>query len=161
MANGHLKCVGSSYFLKKEFGCGYHLICVKKSTCDSEKVTALLRRYIPDIKVEGDVGTELSYQMPVESSKNFTELFRELEDNSDYLGVESYGISLTTLEDVFMKVGTDPVKLNEEPLQINGNLADQQDSEFGSDMTCNCKLFNCMLESLVQRFLHHREDKNS
>lgn len=138
--SGNLKCVGSSFFLKKEFGCGYHLICVKKPDCDTEKITSLLKRYMPDVKVEYDVGTELSYQLSDKCSEMFNKIFSELENRSDELGVDSYGVSLTTLEEVFMKVGTDPINSDDEPLLVNGSLTDKQDSEFGSETTCKIQI---------------------
>ncbi|XP_037025654.1 ATP-binding cassette sub-family A member 3-like isoform X1 [Bradysia coprophila] len=137
MANGNLKCVGSSFFLKKQFGCGYHLVCVKKPNCDTEKITSLLKLYMPDVKVECDVGTELSYQLSDKCSHMFSKIFSELEIRSNELGVDSYGVSLTTLEEVFMKVGTDTIKLDDEPPQMNGTLANKPDSEFGSETTLN------------------------
>lgn len=44
-------------------------------------------------------------------------MFMELEDRQKELGILSFGVSLTTLEEVFLKVGTDPIK----QLEINGN----------------------------------------
>lgn len=103
MSQGILRAVGSPFFLKKQFGVGYHLVCVKKSSCDSSKVTDRLRNYIPDIKVESDVGTELSYLLDEHNIAVFQSMLQDLEANSDALEVESYGISLTTLEEVFLK----------------------------------------------------------
>lgn len=103
MSQGKLRAVGSSFFLKKQFGVGYHLVCVKKPSCDSKKVTNLLRRFIPDIKVETDVGTELSYLLDENNVSVFQSMLQELENNSQPLDIESYGISLTTLEEVFLK----------------------------------------------------------
>ena len=60
MANGAVKCCGSSFFLKKKFGTGYHLILDTLSSCDSNCVTQLLQKYIPDIKV-----TWCCFQIPV------------------------------------------------------------------------------------------------
>lgn len=54
-----------------------------------------------------NTGAELSYILPRESSKNFAGLFSQLEDNHEDLGIASYGASMTTMEEVFMKVGTD------------------------------------------------------
>lgn len=53
---GQLECMGSSFYLKKKYGTGYRLICVKRNGCDPQLITALLRKYIPDIEVETDVG---------------------------------------------------------------------------------------------------------
>lgn len=51
MAGGKLECCGSSFFLKKKYGAGYHLIMDKSLHCDIDEVTALLQNYIPNIQV--------------------------------------------------------------------------------------------------------------
>ena len=51
MAGGRLQCCGSSFFLKKKYGAGYHLVMDKDPGCEVEKVTNLLKMYIPNIKV--------------------------------------------------------------------------------------------------------------
>lgn len=51
MAAGQLKCCGSSFFLKKKYGAGYHLILDKELDCDIDKVTALLQKHLPSIHV--------------------------------------------------------------------------------------------------------------
>ncbi len=50
------------------------------------------------------MGAELSFQLPMNASAAFPELFARLEADSVPLGIETYGISVTTLEEVFMKV---------------------------------------------------------
>lgn len=160
MSNGSLKCVGSSYFLKKKFGNGYRLICVKKATCHSDKVTQLLQRYIPDIQANdiGDIGTELSYQLSEANSNTFHTMFRELEDRSDELGIDSYGISLTTLEEVFMKVGSDSSKETHDFVGINGNdnLLDIENRAYGSKEVCKFDLmiFFCSDDETLILYLH-------
>ena len=49
-------------------------------------------------------GLELSYILPKEESSQFESLFGHLENNKSELGIESYGASVTTLEEVFLKV---------------------------------------------------------
>lgn len=51
MAGGSLQCVGSSFFLKKKYGAGYHLTLEKAAQCNVIKITELLRNYIPNIQV--------------------------------------------------------------------------------------------------------------
>ena len=43
--------------------------------------------------------------MPSDYSHKFEELFSEIESNREELGIASYGASVTTLEEVFIKVG--------------------------------------------------------
>ncbi|CAH1158803.1 unnamed protein product, partial [Phyllotreta striolata] len=107
MAGGKLQCCGSSFFLKKKYGAGYTLVMDKTKDCDASKVTELLRNYIPEIQIESNVGSELSYQLTDNYAPLFESLLKQLEIESESLGIRSYGISLTTLEEVFMKVGAD------------------------------------------------------
>lgn len=66
-------------------------------------MTRLLRKYVSDIKVDTDVGSELSYKLDARNSHLFKAMLREFEDRSHSLGVNGYGISLTSLEEVFIK----------------------------------------------------------
>lgn len=109
MGMGVIQCCGSPFFLKKKLGAGYHLICVKGENCDSAKVTEVLRRHVPDADVENDIGTELSYLFVEQNVSMFREMFEELESRLAELRLISFGVSLTTLEEVFMSVGTDPM----------------------------------------------------
>jgi ATP-binding cassette subfamily A (ABC1) protein 1 len=51
-----------------------------------------------------DVSSEEIYQLPLDCVNTFEKLFNSLDDNLDSLGIESYGISITTLEEVFLSV---------------------------------------------------------
>lgn len=95
--------MGTSFHLKKKYGAGYRLICVKRSGCDSSKVTQLLQRHIPDLKVDTEVGAELTYVLDESNTDKFRGLFQDLENNIESLSVASFGVSLSTLEDVFMR----------------------------------------------------------
>ncbi|KAL1517917.1 hypothetical protein ABEB36_001617 [Hypothenemus hampei] len=107
MAGGELQCCGTSFFLKKKYGAGYHLIMDKNPKCDPYTVTNLLAKYIPNIQPNGNVGSELSYLLAESQSGLFEPMLRDLEQNKEFFGINSFGISLTTLEEVFMKVGAD------------------------------------------------------
>ena len=50
-------------------------------------------------------GLELSFILPSEYSNQFEKLFTEIEEKREELGISSYGASVTTLEEVFIKVG--------------------------------------------------------
>ncbi|XP_050098673.1 phospholipid-transporting ATPase ABCA3-like [Anopheles aquasalis] len=115
MADGELKAAGSSFFLKKRFGVGYRLICVKDEGCDTARVTAMMRQHIGNMQVETDIGTELSYVLDDSHTAVFQPLLQDLESHSSSLGISSYGISLTTLEEVFLRVGSDSHTLDKKP----------------------------------------------
>ncbi|XP_068941040.1 phospholipid-transporting ATPase ABCA3-like [Petaurus breviceps papuanus] len=105
MAKGDLQCCGSSLFLKHKYGAGYHLIMVKEPQCNIKKISQLIFRFVPNARMESNVGAELSFILPKENAVRFEELFTELETNQEKLGISSYGASVTTMEEVFLKVG--------------------------------------------------------
>lgn len=107
MADGEIKCCGSSLFLKNKYGVGYHMVMVKDSdNCDTEAITSLVQSHVPIAQLESNnIGTELSYILPSEYSCKFQGLFMDIEDKQKDLGISSYGASVTTLEEVFFKVG--------------------------------------------------------
>lgn len=96
--------MGTPFFLKKRFSVGYRLICVKTDHCDPQSVTELLSAHIPDIHIETDVGSELTYLLKESYIPMFKELLEDFENNSNELGISSFGVTLTTLEEVFLKV---------------------------------------------------------
>ncbi|KAK4877002.1 hypothetical protein RN001_009508 [Aquatica leii] len=113
MSNGKLECSGSSFFLKKKYGAGYHLILDKSPECDVTKVTELLGKYIENISVHNNIGSELTYVLSEQYISTFEKMLNELETESDKLGIRSYGISLTTLQEVFIKVAAGHGELEE------------------------------------------------
>ncbi|GJQ88081.1 hypothetical protein Trydic_g13093 [Trypoxylus dichotomus] len=129
MAGGQLQCCGSSFFLKKKYGAGYHLVMDKSQECDVNQVTNILKVYIPNIKVQTNIGSELSYTLSENQSSVFEEMLSDLENKSKDLGINSYGISLTTMEEVFMKVGADH---GQEELN-NGQMIDKQKLDTTTD----------------------------
>ncbi|KAM6297369.1 ATP-binding cassette sub-family A member 10-like [Aegotheles albertisi] len=103
ISHGRLKCVGSSLFLKKKWGIGYHLRIHVSESCDLENVTALVKQYIPSVIFSGHSQYELRYKLPLENTNKFPDLFSGLDGCSDQ-GIINYGVSMTTLEDVFLKL---------------------------------------------------------
>uniref|UniRef100_A0A8C9SU04 ATP binding cassette subfamily A member 3 n=1 Tax=Scleropages formosus TaxID=113540 RepID=A0A8C9SU04_SCLFO len=105
MASGELQCCGSPLFLKNKYGAGYHMVIVKGEMCDVSRITQLVHMYVPNATLESSAGAELSYILPKENTSRFELLFAELEMNREELGIASYGASVTTMEEVFLRVG--------------------------------------------------------
>ena len=78
-------------------------VCEKGFDCDINGTTRLIQEYIPNVQVESNVGTELSYRLDGKYSRVFQSMLKDLEDNSRSLDINGYGISQTTLEEVFLK----------------------------------------------------------
>uniref|UniRef100_A0A8C0MPP4 ABC transporter domain-containing protein n=1 Tax=Canis lupus familiaris TaxID=9615 RepID=A0A8C0MPP4_CANLF len=55
MVKGSLCCCGSSIFLKRIYGVGYHIIIVKEPHCDVEQITRLVEQHVPDARLETNV----------------------------------------------------------------------------------------------------------
>jgi ATP-binding cassette subfamily A (ABC1) protein 3 len=122
MAEGELKTIGSSFFLKKKFGVGYRLVCVKAPGCDPSQLTNLLEKYIPGIQIETNIGSELTYVLKEEFINQFKDIFADLENQSEKLKISSFGVSLTTLEEVFLKVGSDSLQAVNEDESSNSGI---------------------------------------
>uniref|UniRef100_A0A8C0FHU3 ATP binding cassette subfamily A member 3 n=1 Tax=Bubo bubo TaxID=30461 RepID=A0A8C0FHU3_BUBBB len=105
MAKGELQCCGSSLFLKRKYGAGYHMVMVKEPYCNLGEISRLICQYVPNATMESNAGAELSFILPKESTHRFEALFTELEQKREELGIASYGASVTTMEEVFLRVG--------------------------------------------------------
>ncbi|NXI06362.1 ABCA9 protein, partial [Pachycephala philippinensis] len=103
ISHGRLKCVGSSLFLKKNWGICYHLRIHISESCDLENVTSLVKGYVPNATFSGHRQYELRYKLPLENVNKFPDLFSGL-DNCSEQGIINYGVSMTTLEDVFLRL---------------------------------------------------------
>lgn len=69
----------------------------------SGRITRLVKKLIPDAKLNEDLNSEISFVLPAEHTARFSELFEQLEDNKRELRIDNIGISISTLEDVFLK----------------------------------------------------------
>ncbi|OWK58248.1 ATP-binding cassette sub-family A member 8-B [Lonchura striata] len=100
---GRLQSVGSSLYLKRKWGIGYHLRMHINDLCDPELVSSMVRQYIPDAVLKGQKRDELCFRLPLENTDSFPDLFSHLE-SSLVPGVVNYEVTRTTLEDVFLKL---------------------------------------------------------
>eukprot|EP00126_Sphaerothecum_destruens_P010030 Sdes_comp20661_c0_seq1m15977 len=113
ISSGRVKCAGSSSFLKSKLGIGYSIIFAKNVDKNSGPVFddfcahnlgELILKHIEDAQFSVDVGTEVVYKLPRENVANFPPLFRELDATLHNLGLIGYGISVTSLEEVFLRL---------------------------------------------------------
>uniref|UniRef100_A0A452UDS1 P-type phospholipid transporter n=1 Tax=Ursus maritimus TaxID=29073 RepID=A0A452UDS1_URSMA len=76
------------------------------SYSDVSAISNLIRKHVAEARLVEDIGHELTYVLPYEAAKEgaFVELFHEIDDRLSDLGISSYGISETTLEEIFLKV---------------------------------------------------------
>nr|XP_038957116.1 ATP-binding cassette sub-family A member 3-like isoform X9 [Rattus norvegicus] len=104
MVRGTLHCCGSSVFLKQIYGAGYHIVLEKEPYCDVDNIIAMIQQHVPGSMLENDIGNELSFILPKKYVSRFETLFTELEMRQKALGIANFGASITTMEEVFLKV---------------------------------------------------------
>lgn len=127
MNEGKLCCSGTPFFLKSAFGTGYRLRIAKQDNFDSSKFLATLQKYIPNTTLSTEIETEVVYCLDDVNIDKKTlmsllpSLFDDLETNKPKYGIDSCGLSYSTLEDVFLTVGSD--------VNLNSSLEKAQDSD--------------------------------
>ncbi|KRX54344.1 ATP-binding cassette sub-family A member 3, partial [Trichinella sp. T9] len=142
LSNGTLQCCGTSFFLKRQFGkrnssCvaivlqtgdGYRLKVIFKYAGKekAEQLLKLIEEYIPGAQLSNCIGTEAIYTVPLIKGPKLHALFASIEQKLDQYDVESFGLSIVTMEEVFLRVSP------KEPAVDNGQahlsaLADELD----------------------------------
>lgn len=104
MASGQLMCIGSSLFLKNRFGLGYKLTLVKKHALLSPNVEPFLQTYFAGVLKQSEVRGEVSFVIPRNQTSSFRPFFEAFDAKLNDFDIKSYGVSMTTLEEVFLKI---------------------------------------------------------
>lgn len=76
---------------------------VKEPLCDVPIITHVIQSHVPTAEMASNIGSELKYILPHDSSSSFYALFSELEKRKEDLKISGYGASITTMEEVFIK----------------------------------------------------------
>jgi ATP-binding cassette subfamily A (ABC1) protein 3 len=166
MAEGEVRCCGSSLFLKNRFGAGYNLTVVKDDAkCVDADVIAFVASYVPSAQVLSNVGSEIAFQLPINSSSQFASMFAKMDASLSKMGLLSYGVSVTTLEEVFIKVAEmddegNQHTLTKEARRQDGTPASSPVSDINSDSGTPKAAFSVHLKALLlKRFRYARRDK--
>ncbi|XP_027734794.1 ATP-binding cassette sub-family A member 13 [Empidonax traillii] len=120
LQRGQLRCCGSPSYLRETYGQGHSLTLIKKPSMfeiqdpkHTVRVTSLVQTHIPEAFLKENSGTELTYVIPERADKaSFKGLFQALDQSLQHLHVTGYGISDTTLEEVFLKLLQDSEKMS-------------------------------------------------
>uniref|UniRef100_A0A7N8WK55 ATP-binding cassette, sub-family A (ABC1), member 4b n=1 Tax=Mastacembelus armatus TaxID=205130 RepID=A0A7N8WK55_9TELE len=176
ISKGQLHCCGSPLFLKNCFGVGFYLTLVRQtesvSNTDTEKaipaflklnITSLIHHHVPEAKLIEMIGQELTYLLPSKGFKHraYASLFRELEETLVDMGLSSFGISDTSLEEIFIKVTADGEAANNattpEHNGMNGTTHGASDNSAGkaSRQVKGAVLILKQFHALVVKRFHH------
>lgn len=107
MSSGQVKCCGSALFLKKVFNAGYHLRISKSHNWNQVAFDELIGlKYNLKDKLENLTPHELMYKFDAdETGQVLPALFDDLEKAKERVGIFGFGITVSTMDDVFMKIG--------------------------------------------------------
>ncbi|XP_040293719.1 ABC-type organic anion transporter ABCA8-like isoform X2 [Bufo bufo] len=132
ISNGRLKCVGSSLFLKRKWGIGYHLRMQVIPSCDPEQMTSIIKQHIPSAKLSMQNEEQITYTLPFENMDCFSDLFAHL-DRRVGQDIVTYGVSMTTLDDVFIKLEGE-AELEKGDYSVFGQDQQMADDTFSAEM---------------------------
>ncbi|XP_051020674.1 ATP-binding cassette sub-family A member 13 [Acomys russatus] len=118
LQQGRLRCCAPPAGLKETYGQGLTLTLTRQLSVlerqepnDLARVTSLIQVYIPQAFLKDSSQRELTYAIPKDADKTcFKGLCQALDQNLQYLHLTGYGISDTTLEEVFLMLLHDTKK---------------------------------------------------
>lgn len=139
ISSGELQCVGTTMYLKRQYGEGYHLIVELASALNGDearpdavlnpitqrnssinsmrfiKLTEFLRQHVPDLAIKEQHGDQITYVLldDAEHTREFPTMLAELEAHRKKYNIKSYGLSNSSLEQVFLRVA-DEIKRPED-----------------------------------------------
>uniref|UniRef100_A0A7N6BK81 ABC transporter domain-containing protein n=1 Tax=Anabas testudineus TaxID=64144 RepID=A0A7N6BK81_ANATE len=183
LERGGLKCCGSPFYLKDKLGQGYKLTLTKKmqtehEQIDSSELKAFVQSHVPEARLKESQGGDLIYSLPPFTSSNassYRSLLTALDSNLDTLQLSGYGISDTTLEEVFLQLTRENAEAEGGALSISQTVSDTGSIDsFSSDLhfsplmrlelTGSTKVrgmalaWQQMTAILIKRFHHSRRD---
>jgi len=115
LTNGALRCIGTQKKLKRKYGGGYHLyinchrdehlkLGSSKGPQDSwKKLQEYMKKNIPKAQLQSEFNGGFVYLVE-EEGLEVSKIFEEIESKKQELGISDWGISQSTLGDVFMKI---------------------------------------------------------
>ena len=107
MHEGKMTCLGTSMFLKNQFGVGYVMTIEKSDPDTNTKILAyMMARLGPDVHKVSEIAAEMTIQIPSKYCSKFKDFFEDFDNDLEKLDIQSYSISLTTLEQIFLKIGS-------------------------------------------------------
>ncbi|XP_041450578.1 LOW QUALITY PROTEIN: ATP-binding cassette sub-family A member 17-like [Drosophila obscura] len=107
ISDGRLRCLGSLAFLKKQNETSYLLTCEKGPNCQVSKLTQLIAAHVPNTRPHSNIGSDVSYRLPHRYLGSFGSLFSDLEQQKEQLDVVGFGLSSTSLAEIFMSHGAE------------------------------------------------------
>lgn len=152
LSRGRLRCEGTALALKSQFGIGYKLnISVAEEGSNARGIQELVASSVPGARLDGRTRSDMSFILPYSGVPEFEGLFKALDrhvaasragraegdadakavDRKGRLGVAGYGVSLTSLEEVFLRL----TELDEGDVSDDGKTQSRSNVESDSGST--------------------------
>ncbi|KAM4874915.1 ATP-binding cassette sub-family A member 13 [Thomomys bottae] len=143
LQQGRLRCCGPPLCLKEAYSQGLSLTLTKQPSVleahdakDIARVTSLIQVYVPQAFLKDSSGGELTYIIPEAADKTcFKGLFQALDQNLQHLRLTGYGITDTTLEEVFLKLLKDSNKKSHIAL---GTILEPENQRLTGPLVSHC-----------------------
>ncbi|GMR52722.1 hypothetical protein PMAYCL1PPCAC_22917, partial [Pristionchus mayeri] len=155
MAKGKVFCSGTTQFLRKKFDSGYVLSFAVNNETDTEKASGeminLVKEFVPEVSPYKIRGKQFELKLCTDDTKKFPEMFRKIESDGPNLGMQSYGLSLNQLEQVFLRVGemTGTVDRSAEVANAMKELIEENDKRARGPMKILKQFANSLLKRLM------------
>uniref|UniRef100_A0A3Q2QFZ9 ATP binding cassette subfamily A member 12 n=1 Tax=Fundulus heteroclitus TaxID=8078 RepID=A0A3Q2QFZ9_FUNHE len=147
LERGGLKCCGSPFYLKDKLGQGYKLTLTKKiqrpeaERVDNADLKAFIQAHLPEARLKETQRGDVVFSLPPFTSSNassYRSLLTALDANLDDLQLGGYGVSDTTLEEVFLQLTNGGPGSEDGPLSISETVSDSASIDsFPSDSSEN------------------------
>ncbi|KAL1450331.1 hypothetical protein MTO96_043931, partial [Rhipicephalus appendiculatus] len=105
LSSGKLVCAGSPAFLKQACGVGYTIsVNTESGHFDLKETLHLLRKTAPHAIVQEEKQGTTTIALQTTEHKGFAQMFKKLEKNSERLGIASFGVTVATMSDAYIKI---------------------------------------------------------
>ena len=81
----------------------YRLFIDKDEACNVQRVTELIQEYVPAALLDRQSAVELVFGIQRGASKEISRLITALDGSAGDIAIHGYGLSMTTVEEVFLK----------------------------------------------------------
>ncbi|GET86722.1 ATP-binding cassette protein subfamily A, member 3, putative [Leishmania tarentolae] len=102
MVRGCMRCIGDKVHLKNKFGSAFEVSVRLSSAKHAGCFVSFMKAEFPDAVLNEGEGQRFVYQLP--RNRGFGDVFQTLQANKEDLHITDYGVSQTTIEQIFMKV---------------------------------------------------------
>jgi len=90
-------------FLKSFLEFEYRLFIEKKDISNTANITRFIQKYVSDVKLERESSSELVFGIKRGASQYIGPLINALDGKRGDISINSYGLSMTTIEEVFLR----------------------------------------------------------